>query len=389
MVLDDRSSLGNLVPTAEHTLRLIELLLRRPEGWTPQELLVELDLSRSSLFVLLRTLKALGYVEQQGKRGRYMPGPRLLAWRAPLAPSAQDLLTAFYQETAAHPLRETLALAVRAGRQASGYLILAQAESTAQVRSTFSTGQIYEQLPAAGLVLDPAPTGAVARQGFAIQSGEETIELALPVCRDGHTPEAALLLSAPAFRWTGEDLQAAMLEDLRGMAAHLSYRLGAPVYAPYQRVARQSLQSTTPLNSDEISTFLRGPWAASLACVRPDGRPHVIPVWQEWDGRAFYVIAWQGSQWADYLSLNPNVSLTIDEPWAPLRRVVVQGRAEQFPAERDDLDHLIRQMAQRYLGTPDAAVSAQHVLRAFQIRPESVRGWRGLPVTTKATTGAA
>jgi DNA-binding IclR family transcriptional regulator len=108
-----------LAPAAERTLRLIELLLSRPEGWTPQELLVQLDLSRSSLFVLLRTLKTLGYVEQAGIRGRYVPGPRLQAWRAPQSPSAQELLTAFYQvmETArsAEISGETLALVLPAG----------------------------------------------------------------------------------------------------------------------------------------------------------------------------------------------------------------------------------------------------------------------------------
>lgn len=49
-----------LASTAERTLRLIELLLAQPEGLTPQELQVQLDLSRSSLFLLLRTLKVLG-----------------------------------------------------------------------------------------------------------------------------------------------------------------------------------------------------------------------------------------------------------------------------------------------------------------------------------------
>ena len=89
------------------------------------------------------------------------------------------------------------------------------------------------------------------------------------------------------------------------MAAHLSYRLGAPLYAPYHAQPRDRLQSTAALSAAEITAFLRGPYAASLACVRPDGRPHVIPVWQEWDGHEFFVIAWQGSQWADHILVNP------------------------------------------------------------------------------------
>src|SRR5574338_449443 len=91
----------NIAPAAERSLRLIELLLERPEGWTPQELLLELDLSRSSLFVLLRAFKTMGCIEQSGKRGRYVVGPRLNAMRAPKPFSNQGLLAAFYQEAEA------------------------------------------------------------------------------------------------------------------------------------------------------------------------------------------------------------------------------------------------------------------------------------------------
>jgi DNA-binding IclR family transcriptional regulator len=381
-----------LAPAAERTLRLIELLLSRPEGWTPQELLVQLDLSRSSLFVLLRTLKTLGYVEQAGIRGRYVPGPRLQAWRAPQSPSAQELLTAFYQEveTAQSSVlsTETLALVLPAGgrgarSQEEGFIIVAQVEGSQQVRSAFITGQRVVSLPAAQ-VLDPSPSPTVIETGFALHASPETIDLALPICRDGRTPEAALLFSAPAFRWTPDGLLAACLEDLRQMAAHLSYRLGAPLYAPYRPQAREEIQATAALTAEEIGAFLRGPWAASLACIRPDGRPHVIPVWQEWDGQAFYVIAWQGSQWADYLRANPNVSLTVDEPWAPLRRIAVQGCAAAYEASQAEIERLVHRMTRRYLGQPLAPGLPQQVQCAFRIQPDSLRGWRGLPVENRA-----
>ncbi len=385
-----------VISTAEHTLHLIELFLAHPEGWTPQELLLELDLPRSSLFVLLRTLKTLRYIDQAGRRGRYLPGPRLLAWRAPHSPSNQDLLAAFYQETeAGGPPRETLALALPgrsgggkppadsgqsddAAGHGGGWVIAAQVESGQQVRSTFVTGHVYSNLPAAAQVLDPTPPAEIIANGYSLVAGADTNDLALPVCRDGRTPEAALLLSAPAFRWTPERLVEAFLAEMRDTAAHLSYRLGAPYYTPYQSRMREGLQSTVALNADEITAFLRGPYAASLACVRPDGRPHVIPVWQEWDGQVFYVIAWNGSQWADHILMNPKVSLTVDEPWSPLRRVVVQGSAKPLEVNQSGLERLLQRMTHRYLGQPAAPVLIQQVQRAFLIRPDSLRGWRGL-----------
>lgn len=369
-----------LIPAAERALRLVELLLSRSEGWTAQELLAQLDLSRSSLYQLLRTLKALGYVDQAGKRGLYSAGPRMKAWRATGSSSPQDLLVAFYQEATAQPLSETLALALpaAAGRH-DRILVAAQVEGSAQVRSAYTPGQAYPDLTAATRILAAEVDQELATLGYALEVQGEAFSLALPVCRDGVHPEAVLLLTAPAFRWTADSLKAAFLDNLRGMAAHLSYRLGAAFYAPYHPLDLPAMQGTLPLSRDEIGDFLNGPWAASLACVRPDGKPHVIPVWQEWDGQDFSVIVWRGSQWADYLGHNPNVSLTVDEPWAPLRRVVVQGCAEPVTGEMGNLEALVQRLARRYLGQPAPSGLLSQVQGAFLIRPVAVRGWRGLP----------
>jgi len=363
-----------LVPTAERTLRLIELLLDHPEGLSPQELLPHLDLSRSSLFLLLRTLKSLGYIEQAERRGRYRPGPRLEAWRSTPAQATRDLVTAFYQEAAHQALPETLALAVRAE---GGPLLLAQVEGSQQVRSAYTAGQAYASLSP---VLLTSPPSEVQVNGYNLGVSGDTIELALPVCRDGARPDAALIMSAPRFRWTPENLLKTFLPELRAMAARLSYALGAPAYTPYHSRSESPIQATTPLSPEQITAFLQGPWAARLACVRPDGRPHVIPVWQEWDGACFHVIAWQGSQWSEYLLNNPSVSLTVDEPWPPLRRVVVRGQAIPLDEQQTAADtvELLNRLARRYLGHAYIGQSGQ-VQRTFRIEPDYLRGWQGLP----------
>jgi DNA-binding IclR family transcriptional regulator/nitroimidazol reductase NimA-like FMN-containing flavoprotein (pyridoxamine 5'-phosphate oxidase superfamily) len=366
-----------LVPTAERTLRLIELLLDHPEGLSPQELLPHLDLSRSSLFLLLRTLKSLGYIEQAERRGRYRPGPRLEAWRSTPAQSTKDLLTAFYQEAAHQALSETLALAANAD---GGTLLLAQVEGSRQVRSSFTPGQVYAGMEPVVQVLQQNPPPEVRSNGYSLAAGDDSYELALPVCRDGSRPDAALILSAPRFRWQPEGLLDSFLPDLRVMAARLSYLIGAPAYTPYHAQSSTDIQPTAPLSQDQITAFLQGPWAARLACVRPDGRPHVIPVWQEWDGEQFHVIAWQGSQWSEYLLQNPSVSLTVDEPWPPLRRVVVRGQAHPLESNGGNLDStsLLNRMARRYLGQTYTGQAGQ-VQRTFRIVPEYLRGWLGLP----------
>ena len=366
------------VPAAERTLRLLEILQAHPAGLSPQEMMAALGVSRSSLFALLTTLKRLGYVEQAEQRGRYRPGPRLQAWRSATPAPSQDLLLAFYQEATASLLDETLALAVVSGEEV---LILAQVESPHRVRSVFEPGQRCAlETSAAGQVLQLAPPERVRLHGYALHDDGETVELALPICPDGHRPEAALVLSAPRFRHTAEGLRD-HLPRLREMAARLSYRLGALEYRPYRSDPLPALSPAVPLDEGEIAAFLQGPWVARLACVRPDGTPHVVPVWHEWDGQVFHVVAWQGSHWAEYLLQDPRVSLTVDEAWPPLRRVSVRGRAEplQPGAVPGGLPALLNRLSRRYLGRPLRPHLPPQAWRAFRIVPEHLRGWRGLP----------
>jgi DNA-binding IclR family transcriptional regulator/nitroimidazol reductase NimA-like FMN-containing flavoprotein (pyridoxamine 5'-phosphate oxidase superfamily) len=364
-------------PAVERTLLILEAVMKNPQGIYPQQLQKSLGISRSTLYGILRSLKELGYLEQTGGRGPYRSGPRLVAWerRAPLRPL--NLMSAFYSEAAALQLDETLALLLPV---ADGLLVLAQVEAPALIRSAYQTGQVYaDQRTAAGdLFTHPLPEN-IRLQGYAQQDTPELSELALPVCADGYVPEAALLVSAPAFRKKPADLLK-QLPALREAAARLSYRLGAQVYAPYQAEIPPTIEPAQIMEQDEISSFLKGPWAARLACLRPDGTPHVVPVWHEWNGVSFHVVAWQGSRWGEYLQADPHLSLSVDEPWPPLRRVSVQGQAQLLnPVESQALlPALLERLSRRYLGQAVLPGLEQRPGSLFRILPEKIRGWRGL-----------
>lgn len=360
-------------PAVQRTIRLLESLLTHPQGVSLKDLLVESDGSRSALFIQLNTLKSLGYLEQLEKRGRYRAGPRLLAWRGGEASSA-DLQTAFYQEAAALALPETLALALPAEE---GALLVAQVETSAQIRSVFPLGWRFPPASAAAQALAASPSPQVKQAGYAFGGTVESVELALPICADGQTPSATLLLSAPAYRWNQARLTES-LPPLREMAARLSYRLGAVRYTPWQTAAQDLPTARRPLEAEAMRAFLAAPWIARLACLRADGTPHVVPVWQEWDGQHFYVAAWQGSLWAEYVLANPNISLTVDEPWPPLRRVLARGQA--FPLQKSDLpgglNALLNRLRRRYLGPSGSLPSAEW--QAFRLTPDFITGWQGL-----------
>ena len=97
----------------------------------------------------------------------------------------------------------------------------------------------------------------------------------------------------------------------------------------------------------DVVDFLRGPNVASLATVRPDGRPHVTPVWYEFDGTEFIVATLRSSQKTANVSRKGYAALTVYTPGMPYRHVVSEGTARVGSA----LDNVWRErLASRYLG---------------------------------------
>lgn len=359
-------------------LYLVEIFLAHSEGISPQEILEQIELSRSSLYSTLAVLKGLGYIEQPEPRGKYFSGPRLQAWRVFSGDFRQELIAGFNQEAARSRLPETLLLLIPVQ---GGMQVLQQSEGIETVRSVYKTGAIIKDFKTADLIFKLPTSIDIFTNGYCQFEKDSILELCIPICPDGFTPKAAILLSAPTFRWNAAQFTDKFITPLRLIAAHLSYRLGALTYTPYHSTGIQEYPQTVELSSADIHAFLQGPYTASLACVRPDGLPHVIPVWQEWDGKGFTIVAWKGSIWAHFIQENPNISLTIDEPWPPLRRLTARGEARRLPFEPDsrELADLTERLSQRYLGDAHAAISRTRIDEAFRIEIQSLKGWQGLP----------
>jgi DNA-binding IclR family transcriptional regulator len=380
------------VPASIRTLHILETLAATPEGLTAGQLAEAVDIPHSALHALLNTLKSQGYIVQAGARQPYQIGARAQTLGQAHPKGINTLVNAFYEETMHHPPTETLALATLADAN-SATLVLAEAPSTQTVRCAIPVGQ---RMPStahpAGLVLVAGltPSGlqrAVAhpttklhntleqtrRQTMARSTDDEAITLAVPICPNGQRPEAALLASIPAFRWDATR-EETLLSSLREIAARLSYRLGALSYTPYGTAQPHPQGPSIPMAEEELRAFLDGPWAARLACIRPDGSPHVVPVWYEWRDATFLIAAWPGSVWADFVTQNPAVALTIDEPWPPMRRILVRGQALPLAAESipGGIEGLCARLNARYLGAPVQSIDVDEprtAWKAFRIPP--------------------
>jgi PPOX class probable F420-dependent enzyme len=124
------------------------------------------------------------------------------------------------------------------------------------------------------------------------------------------------------------------------------------------------------LISADIKAFLSQPHVAALATVRPDVRPHVTPVWFDFDGSEFTVSTFRGTQKLENVSHKGFAALSVFTHDPPYRNVIVEGTARIG----SPLDNVWRErLATRYLGEHAGRVYVQETadwdVIAIHIRP--------------------
>ena len=65
-----------------------------------------------------------------------------------------------------------------------------------------------------------------------------------------------------------------------------------------------------------------------LATVRPDGRPHLIPVWFLWEGESILIFSKPANQKIRNLRQNPAVTVSLDTTDRGNDVIVLEGTAE-------------------------------------------------------------
>jgi hypothetical protein len=137
------------------------------------------------------------------------------------------------------------------------------------------------------------------------------------------------------------------------------------------------------MSSEEIDAFLAGPRLMRIACLKDDGKPYVVPIWYEWDGKGFWVIPRKKSFWAQYLVGKKYCAATIDEDQPPLRKVLIEGEAQliEEPNVGGQWVPIAQRMSVRYLGEhgPDYLQPTLVDPRwLFRIHPNQITTWQGV-----------
>lgn len=105
------------------------------------------------------------------------------------------------------------------------------------------------------------------------------------------------------------------------------------------------------MSQAEIDAFLNGVHLARVATVRPDGRPHVAPIWYLWEDGCFYFEASRNAVKAKNLRTNPYIAITVDVTGGGLRLryVILEGQAALIE-DRVTVKKLTERIYGRYVG---------------------------------------
>lgn len=140
-----------------------------------------------------------------------------------------------------------------------------------------------------------------------------------------------------------------------------------------------------------IDRMLRGEPVVWLSSVRPDGRPHLVPIWFSWDGEAILIASKPHARKVVNLRHNPIVMLALGEPEDDFDVGMIEGVAELLDAPSRDVlpaRHLAKyrdRMAAIGLGPDEFLVTYSQVIR---IRPTRFLPWHGR-TAREADPGAA
>jgi PPOX class probable F420-dependent enzyme len=123
----------------------------------------------------------------------------------------------------------------------------------------------------------------------------------------------------------------------------------------------------------DVDEFLSKPNPAIVASLRPDGSPHTVPTWYDWeDGRVLLNME-ETRLRLGFLRRDPRAALTVLDGPSWYRHVSLIGRVVSIEDDPDLAD--IDRLAVRYTGQPFRRRDAKRVSAWFE--PERWHGWAG------------
>jgi PPOX class probable F420-dependent enzyme len=123
----------------------------------------------------------------------------------------------------------------------------------------------------------------------------------------------------------------------------------------------------------ELVEFLQRPNPAVIATLRPDGWPHTVATWYDWEDGSVLVNMDVSRRRLGFMRNDPRVSLTVIDEANWYRHVSLLGVVERIEADAELRD--IDRLATRYTGSPFRSRDADR--HSARIRVDSWHAWDG------------
>ena len=133
------------------------------------------------------------------------------------------------------------------------------------------------------------------------------------------------------------------------------------------------------LSQEDIEELLGRPLVSVVSTIRPDGTPHMTPVWHLVDGGDVVLTVDSSSVKARNVRGNPVAALSVVTDETPQRWLLVSGKAE-LSTERSE--EIVRKISVHYMGEEEGIPYSEQAMKDFEfvllrIKPTRVVGFDG------------
>jgi len=109
-----------------------------------------------------------------------------------------------------------------------------------------------------------------------------------------------------------------------------------------------------------------------IASVRPDNRPHAIPIWGAWVGDVYYFEGGSDTRWGRNLQANPAMVVHLEQGNLA---IMIEGRYAKVDLDAATCKQVIAQFAAKYAPyKPEENCSGWH-----SMRPDVAFAWEKFP----------
>jgi Pyridoxamine 5'-phosphate oxidase len=114
-----------------------------------------------------------------------------------------------------------------------------------------------------------------------------------------------------------------------------------------------------------------------LASTRPDGRPHVVPIWGLWLEDTFYFGGSPSTRWAQNVATNPAVALHLEDGE---QVIIVEGVVDEYLPDSDLTARLSAASVAKYAtGSASSGTTEGAQESILRLRPQIVLAWTNFP----------